>query len=229
MARILIVEDEVLIADNIAYHLEALGHTSLGPAKNYDSALALIRAELPDLILMDIRIKGEKSGIDLAKTINLEFSIPFVFLTAFSDSATVSEAKDCFPAGFIRKPFGREDLFVGLEIGLNQKQKPKSAHILLKNGTQKELVLLDDILYLKADRVYVSVVTRLKTIVLRQSMGDFLNLLPDRKFLRTHRSYAVNADKITGMTSSTVLLENESIPLGKKFQDVIQNWLRQGQ
>ena len=226
MARIAIIEDEILIADNIAFHLQALGHTPIGPANNFDAAIALFEREKPDMVLLDIRIKGEKSGLDIAKVIHSRFHFPFIFLTAFSDRATVEEAKLSFPAGYVRKPFSRDDLYVAIEMALNRVEKPKEERIVIKSGGQKEAILLNDILYLKADRVYVTVVMKLKTIVLRQSMKAFLSLLPKENFIRTHRSYAVNRSKVKGMTTSTVILDGEELPLGRKYQEKLLDWLQ---
>ncbi|HEY3251925.1 MAG TPA: response regulator [Ignavibacteria bacterium] len=111
---ILIVEDEAIIAKDIASRLTKLGYTVTGIASNCQQALKLIEQKLPDMVLMDIIIKGEYDGIESAHIINDKYSIPVVYLTAHSDVDTVERTKFTNPYGFISKPVDDRDLNVNI-------------------------------------------------------------------------------------------------------------------
>jgi len=116
--RVLVVEDEPAIAQDLAACLEELGYVPIGPANSADRAKTLLDSFSPDIALLDISIKGDKTGIDLAHTINKQFNIPFVYLTSFSDKMTVEKARETYPYGYIVKPFKQSDLAPAIEIAL---------------------------------------------------------------------------------------------------------------
>lgn len=118
--KILIVEDEALIAVEIESALRELGYRIAGKARNGDKALDLLASSQPDLALLDIDIKGTLNGIDLARIIRAKYNYPFVFLTAFSDRQTVMSLRDTMPYGYIVKPFSRGELLTTIELALHK-------------------------------------------------------------------------------------------------------------
>ncbi|MEO0734927.1 MAG: response regulator transcription factor [Bacteroidota bacterium] len=118
--RVLIVEDEVLLRVEIQKTLETLGYQIAGVTGNGDQALDLLANHQPDIALLDIHIDGTRNGVDLARLIRRRYTFPFVFLTAFSDRATLEELKDTMPYGFIVKPFTEGDLRSSIELALHQ-------------------------------------------------------------------------------------------------------------
>ncbi len=114
--RVLVVEDEGLIAHDIARRLEALGHEVLGPASTAEEALAL--APGAEIVLMDIRIDGQRDGIDTALEIRARHHLPVIFLTAHADRATLERAKQAGPFGYIVKPLGPASLQTGIEMAI---------------------------------------------------------------------------------------------------------------
>ena len=124
--KILIVEDEGLIAEEIAYSLENFGYDVCGHAINGDEALDLFATKNPNLVLLDINIKGTLSGIDLAKVIRKKYNFPFVFLTSYSDMETLNEVQETLPYGYIVKPFSEKNLKSNIQLALykfDQEQK----------------------------------------------------------------------------------------------------------
>lgn len=117
-AQILVVEDEGLIALDIESHLLQLGYQVPGIAETGEEAIQLALASHPDLVLMDIRLKGDMDGIQAATTITAQLDIPIIFLTAFADTATLDNAKQISPFGYILKPFDPIDLRTSIEIAL---------------------------------------------------------------------------------------------------------------
>ncbi|HET9821424.1 MAG TPA: ATP-binding protein [Burkholderiaceae bacterium] len=118
--RILVVEDEAVIAMDLAQNLRDFGYEVVGIAANGERARQLAHEQQPDLILMDIVIRGPSDGIDTARQIQAEFDVPVVFLTAYGDSATLQRAKNTMPYGYLMKPFRSSDLRTTIEVALHK-------------------------------------------------------------------------------------------------------------
>src|SRR5262245_897767 len=109
-ASILIAEDELLIAEELRERLERMGFTVAGVADSGESAIARAEETLPDLVLMDIQLKGEVDGIAAAASIRERLHIPTVYLTALSDDVTVERTKHTHPVGYLLKPVAEREL-----------------------------------------------------------------------------------------------------------------------
>jgi CheY-like chemotaxis protein len=116
--KILIVEDDDVIARVADWRLKNLGYSVCGRATSGEEAMALIVNAKPDLVLMDINIRGDIDGIETTKLIKKDFTIPVVYLTSHSDGPTLERAKETKPEGFIIKPFEDNDLRVAIELAL---------------------------------------------------------------------------------------------------------------
>lgn len=117
--RVLIVEDEPLIAENIAMYLNNHDYEVAGIAYDYEEAILKLEQEKPDIVLLDINLEGERDGIDVGKFIHEKMGIPFVFLTSYSDKSTLERAKHIQPSGYLVKPFHEKSLMATLEISLS--------------------------------------------------------------------------------------------------------------
>ncbi|HOT93941.1 MAG TPA: response regulator [Methanoregulaceae archaeon] len=115
---ILVVEDDDIIARVPDWRLKNLGYTVSGRASTGAEAMELIVRSKPDLVLMDINIRGEIDGIETASMIKRGFNIPVVYVTSHSDGPTLERAKATKPDGFIIKPFGDDDLRVAIDLAL---------------------------------------------------------------------------------------------------------------
>ncbi|MDP5337322.1 MAG: ATP-binding protein [Nodularia sp. (in: cyanobacteria)] len=120
--RILVVEDEVIVARTIANQLNQLGYMVTGKASSGAVAIALALETKPQLVLMDIILKGDMDGITAAARIREQLDIPIVFLTAYADDKTLQRAKLTQPFGYVVKPFTSKDLRIAVEIGLLKHQ-----------------------------------------------------------------------------------------------------------
>lgn len=116
--RILIIEDEAIIAQDIESQIEELGYDSAGIIHNGDKAVDYLSFHTPDLVLCDINIKGTLDGIDVANAVRAKKKIPFVFLTSMTDRGTIEKAKSALPYGYIVKPFDKRDLLTNIEMAL---------------------------------------------------------------------------------------------------------------
>lgn len=120
LARVLIVEDEVIVALELQSHLERLGYEVLDTVTTGEEALQKAAALRPDLILMDIRLAGRLDGIEAARRIRTAQEVAVVFLTAYGDAATLERAKEASPFGYLLKPFSERELFATLEVALHK-------------------------------------------------------------------------------------------------------------
>jgi CheY-like chemotaxis protein len=118
---ILLVEDDDIVAKVADWRLKNLGYEVCGRATAGAEAMELVVKQKPDLVLMDINIRGEIDGIETARMIKKGFSIPVVFLTSHSEGPTLERAKETNPDGFILKPFEDNDLRVAIELAMKKR------------------------------------------------------------------------------------------------------------
>jgi signal transduction histidine kinase len=118
MAQILIVEDELIVARDLEASLSRLGHDVVGVAASSEEALEAVKQRRPDLVLMDIRLKGPLDGVSTAEKLRALFDLPVIYLTAYADDATVERAKHTLPMGYLLKPYNTKELRSTVEIAL---------------------------------------------------------------------------------------------------------------
>jgi DNA-binding LytR/AlgR family response regulator len=227
--KIAVVEDEIIIADNICESLDALGYNVLEPAISFTEGKELIDTELPDIAILDIHLSGRKDGVDLALYIKENHDIPFIFLTAHADKATVERAKIVNPPAYLIKPFTKEELYSSIEVALfnheqNKIQEGKieqKKYVFIKQKTHFLKLKLADILFLKSDHVYVEIHTvQNEKYVLRESLADFESKL-NTDFIRVHRSYIVNFTHIDLVEVKTIKIQSHELPLVKQYRPIL--------
>lgn len=152
--KILIVEDEPLIAEDLSMMLEKEGYSVVGVAHEGARALDLLHSQNPDLVLLDIALDTSMSGFDVAEVINEKYHVPFIFITSFCDKYTLDRAKKVDPTGYIVKPFKKKDVVANVALALHKHgAKEVSIFISLEEINQtlgrpiseKEYTLLMDI------------------------------------------------------------------------------------
>ena len=227
--KILIVEDESLVAMDMADTLARLGYQVLPTAYSYDEAMTILEEHRPDLVVMDIDLGSGKSGIDLAQIIRERYKIPFVFITSHSDRATVGRAASTQPNGYLVKPYTSEDLFASVEVAIANYGSRKatdtkdnitvSENIFVKTDTHFVKVKVTDILWLESDHNYLYIVTGKTKHIVRSSFKEFLVNLPVDSFMQVHKSYIINLQKIDSFSGSEVVINKQSIPLSRNFKD----------
>lgn len=240
--KILIVEDESIVAMDIKQSVEKLGYEVLGIASTGQKALDFLgKKNKPDLILMDIMIKGDLSGIDISEHVNHHHHIPVIFLTAYADEKTLEKAKITNPYGYILKPFREVDLKTNIEVALHKHKENSKlldkidaystvvAHsdnirpyIFIKNKSRFIKTNVDDLFYVEALKDYVIFHTGSEKYTLHCTMKDIESKLPTANFARVHRSFIVNMDKIhiIDYVSASIKLEGskKEIPLGASYK-----------
>ncbi len=244
--KILIVEDNVIIADDMQSMLEEIGYEIVDNVIVYEQAEKVLKNNHVDLVLIDIILASDKTGIDLGKHIRENYNIPFIFVTSNSDRATVENAKTVKPNGYLVKPFEQQDLYTSIEIALssfNYAEKEKAGGKeaaasndddgkLMSNSVLKDSIFVkkqhlyyriqfEDIQFIKADNVYLEVNTVDKKFLVRSPLKDYLEKLPQKKFYRAHKSYIVNVDHIDAINSKDIMINNKLIPISKEFKEFI--------
>jgi CheY-like chemotaxis protein len=117
-ARIFFVEDDEIVANIIEWRLQKLGYSVCGSAKNGVDAIPLIKKKNPDLVLLDIELKGPMDGIEMGELLSAQTKIPFIYLTAHSEDSILKRAKISGSKGYVKKPFSDDDLRVAIELAL---------------------------------------------------------------------------------------------------------------
>jgi CheY-like chemotaxis protein len=118
--RVLIVEDEILIAEELSERLSRLGFSVIAAVDSAEEGVTIATTERPDLVLMDIRLTGEKDGVQAAAEIRQQVDVPIVYITAYSDRLTVDRAKRTEHDGFILKPFHKSELQSTIEVAMQR-------------------------------------------------------------------------------------------------------------
>ncbi len=210
--RILIIEDEIFIGDYLMELLQEEGFDNSKMANNKEEALLLMNTFLPEIILMDINIQGENSGIELATIKNDNARI--IFITGQYDHNLMTQAFDTNPEAYLTKPIKKIDLIAAIGL-VSHKQRSKC--IIIKDGYKKVKLNLDDILFIKSENNYIDIQLEDKKFTIRQTLDHFLKETDCENFLRIHRSYIVNTTKISAKKSSTVIIEEFEIPYSRNL------------
>lgn len=234
--NVFIVEDEFIIAQDIREALIGFGYHISGMAQSFSDAIKLISQNQTDLAIIDIKLKGKKSGIDLGKYIRENFNFPFIFLTCFADNKTINDAKDCCPEAYLVKPFSDKELHTSIEIAINNYSKLKKTNeerncrdnilmndsIFIKKDSSYIKVKLENIIYVKSEGNYLEIMEDGdKKYIIRITLKDFIKYLPKDLFLRTHNSYIININYIIKITYSDICLKGYTIPFSRSRRDEI--------
>ena len=116
--KILVVEDEPIIAQDLCFILEDHGHQPCGTAPTFEQACALLQSQQPDLVLIDINLLGNKNGTQLAQHIKQAYGLPFLFITSSTHPSTLATVKHLHPIGYVVKPFDPQHIYTAIEIGM---------------------------------------------------------------------------------------------------------------
>ena len=237
--NVLVVEDESIVSKDIQHSLKKLGYNVVGSAATGEKAIDLALDIKPDVVLMDIMLKGDLTGIDAASKIKEELNIPVVYLTAYADEATLSKAKVSEPYGYIIKPFKEIDIHTSIEMAIYKHAKEKEVlkerdflysiveskdskgFIFVKSNSRLIKLKTSDIYYIEALKDYVVINALNSRYTIHSTMKDIEKKLPREEFLRVHRSFIVALDKIAAIEQPNLILENDKkvIPIGGSYKD----------
>jgi DNA-binding LytR/AlgR family response regulator len=247
--NVLIVEDESIVALDLANGLERDGYNIAGIADNAEEAQQLFNDNDVDIVLMDVNIIGEKDGIDTAMEILRQKAVPIIYLTAFTDAATIDRIKQTHPAAFLSKPYSLTNVRIAIDLAVNnfaisrEQQTPGKIIPLDKESNrntgspEREMILrmndyifvksnyvfvklkLCELLYVEADNNYISIITAEKKFLLRLSLNQLLDKINYKALVRIHRSYAVNINTIQSFNEQEVEINQQHLPIGRNYKE----------
>lgn len=212
-SKILIVEDEVLIANFIKKMLQKEGFSNLETANDIQTAETKFNSFRPDIILLDINLEDSNTGIDLAARKNEEAKI--IYLTAQNDSETIQKAIATNPETYLTKPIKKSDLLAAIQLASFKSIKK---YVIIKDGYDEVKIFHDDIIYIKSDNIYIDVITTFKKYAVRNSLDNFLKELNNDTFCKAHRSFIINKKRVTKKTTNAVFLSDIEIPISRNFE-----------
>jgi DNA-binding LytR/AlgR family response regulator len=239
--NVLVVEDESIVRKDIEQTLKGLGYQVVSTVDNGEDAIEAASKYRPDVILMDIMLKGDLNGIAAAEEIKRTVDVPILFLTAYADRGTLSEAKLAEPHGYILKPFKDVDLQTGVEMALHKfgkeqeakmendflrsvaEHKESAEYIFVKHRSKLVKVDINDLLFIEALKDYVVVHTPEHSYTIHSTMKDVEHKLNERRFMRVHRSYIVNLDAVESIKYSMIHVRDmeKEIPVGGSYKDAL--------
>lgn len=232
--RCLIIDDEPLAIKLIRTHLSKLDSFEVaGECRNALKAIEFLKKEKIDLMFLDINMP-EITGLEFLKSIP---DPPYVIITtAYREYAI--EGYDLDVVDFLLKPISFERFLKAINRYCNRtrpsttkddKHLPEPAGkkcIHIQDGKNVIRLILDDILYFEGYGEYVKVITTGKTYMVRESLTDFENKLSPDNFIRVHKSYIINIQKVTGFSTIHVLMGNIDIPVGRIYRDRAMSTLK---
>jgi len=237
LVKILVVEDDILIAEEIAVTLKKAGYEVTASTDTCAATLEAVRVNPPDLIFMDIRIDGEEDGIETAKKLKDQGNFPIIFLTNLHDSETLKRAMAVKPANYLAKPFTAHQLLVSIQHALLNFSENRTATIETKFTATPDIITLPDtvfikdnlgnfkkqeiadILYIEADRAYCSIHTQQERYVQSASMSHIKERINHPHLVQVSRSHVVNINKIDALKSNLIVIQDIEIKIGGQFRE----------
>ena len=237
--KILIVEDESIVALDLATALHEDGYAVIGIADQAEEATRLFNQHAVDILLMDIHLAGPKDGIETVADLMKIRQTPVIYLSAFTDNNTVDRVKPTQPSAFLVKPYQISNVRIAIELALNNfavrpaasgipRAEPDLTRepllqmgdfIFIKYNYQFVKIPLADILFVEANRNHIGLYTSDRKFVLRLSLGQLFDRVSFDRLIRIHRSYAVNIDAIQSFTEQTVVTSKGELPIGRNYKE----------
>ncbi|GAA4353167.1 LytTR family DNA-binding domain-containing protein [Hymenobacter saemangeumensis] len=238
VVRILAVEDNPLQVRKLRMLLSELGYALVGVAPSAPEALALFEQHAPDVVLLDIQLDGDADGVDLALQLNERRPVPLIFVTSLQDRTTFERARAAGPFAFLSKPYDKLLLERSIELavqhfaqgkapaeGSGGSPEPADAllpdSLFLRENSRLVKVPYDKILWAEADGSYCHLHTAPRKHTARLTLKDLEEKLPAGRFVRTHRSYLVQAACIESLDlgEGQVWVGGQGVPVGRAYRD----------
>lgn len=238
MKKILIVEDDFLAAENLKLILSNHGYEVTGIVDKYEQFQKSITEKVPDLVLIDIKLKSEKNGIYIARELRVKWEIDFIFITGQGDDSTYLEAKKEFPVQYILKPIVPRNILITIDLMFNNKEKdtPQNPeHPTLNkvfrtdsnHGTTKHLVPISEIQWIESRKRYLAYHTENQHYIEVNSLKSEIEKLSHYNFARIHRNYAINLKFVQSVNDTEVtLLSGMSLPISRNYKKIVSDYLK---
>ncbi len=233
---VVVIEDEKLLAKSLKLSLIEKGYEVKAVVDNAKDGLKTILAEKPDIVLLDIQLKGNEDGIWLASQLKDKYDAPYIFMTSFNDKETINQAVKTFPYGYMIKPVDEAELDANISLALERFQQEKQNRnepqfiindaVFLKDEHFFIKLKFNEILFVQASGNYIEIMEENKKHVVKTTLKSFLSSVPSDQFLQCHRSYVVNLEKIDKIGSRSLFINNIEIPMVKENREELLNRLQ---
>lgn len=211
---ILIVEDDILIAEHLRAILLKEGFNNCLIAHSFDDAVMATGSSEIQLVLLDINLGQVKNGFDLSAVFNQK-SIPFIYISAQSDPMAQERIVESKPAGFILKPFKPVQVSTAVKLYFKQFE---ATTLRLEDGKNKYILDFRRILYIQSNRNYAEINYDEQRLVVRKTLTEIERLLPKDQFLRSHRSFIVNKNRVKSISQKELVVSDKCIPISQKYR-----------
>lgn len=240
--NVLIIEDTLAESDALVKVLTENNYSIAGVATTFSDALALFYKSTVDIVIIDVFLNGIPDGIAFAETINItpNISKPFVFLTSSNDRQIFERAKLTRPFSFLLKPFNELEILYAIEMAVekfyaqtdvflseDQDTVISNDSLFIKKKNSLKKVFIDDIVYIEVEERYCNIITEREKFVIMISLTKISELLEKNKFVKTHRNYIINTDKIEEiiLNDNLVILKgNHKVTLSEKHKEFIKKF-----
>ncbi|MBA3663778.1 MAG: response regulator transcription factor [Bacteroidetes bacterium] len=224
--RILIVDDEVLIAEDLKDILRGFGQKEIYLAHSKSEAIKSLDTYKPDVALLDIRMEKEFDGLELSEYINANHKIPFIYITAHSDMAMIKEIVKTKPAAYITKPFKKTDLYASLNLVAVAVAESKKNNLVIKDGYNNVIIPFNEIAYIEGEGNYINIFMGAKKLVSRQSLDSVMEQMDATVFFRIHRSFIINMSKVSKYSKKEVDINGLKFPVSRNVADAFEELMR---
>lgn len=219
---ILLVEDDFLNRRLSKKILAENGYRIL-EAKNAKETVEILKKEIVDLVILDINLgENEEDGISIGKYINENYTLPYIYLTAYENPEIIKRAVSSSPYSYLTKPFKNVDLITSVEIAIRQfgNQKKQVPVISVKDNEYNVDLPIDEIDYIVSDGNYILFHSGEKIYKSRSTIKQIMEILPESVFIQVHRAYVVNKSKIEKYCSNSLVVKDVVIPVSKNYIDL---------
>lgn len=227
--RILIAEDETIVAEELAEILSENAYQVVGKARNAVDALRMAASYNPDIVLVDIGLEGEDDGISLARELKERFGTKIIFLTALDGDEVIERAAAVNPVAYLTKPFAPKHLLATLKLaskqvnGASQKLDDDSYvlkdRLFIKTEDQFRKVMFTEITYVEAVGSYCRLHLAGSNHTLAINLKTFLSRAKFSFFLRVHRSFVVNLNMVDSFSGNTIHIGKKEVPLSAGYKE----------
>lgn len=233
--NIIIVEEDYKVAENLCRILKRLNHDIVGEASNAKYALSLIEDMIPDFVIINICVNNKTDGILLGRKVKEDYDIPFIFTSSdVDDTELIQKAIKEKPFGFVLKPYSIKDIDAAIQIAFNQFEELSRLEFNLMTQPSKEItqiflkvnsklvnINLQDILWVECRGDYAVFKTESDSFIIHSTMKNIESKLSNSQFLKVHRSFIINLDKIVNIEDSNVLIRDKVIPISRSNKDTL--------
>jgi DNA-binding LytR/AlgR family response regulator len=232
--RILIVEDDISFATGVQMDLESLGFNQISVARDVDSALSKANSFKPDLALVDINLGSRRDDTSVSSFLN-QNSIPFIIMTNMRDEVIFAKISKLSPLAYFTKPIDVQALKYTITSYFGFKEEDKKQEELVVNKKEDFFFIkkankfikinFEEINYINADGNYVLFHLDNVKYIIRKSLSNTMETLPDDTFIRVHRAYAVNKYNIQeyDKLKSILKVRDIEIPVGRSFRGSLKS------